>query len=100
MRHTPPPWKIGESMSGIVSINVGEDSSTSCVALALTDERVTNHNAAANARLIAAAPDLAVALRALLLAYTFDCGLTHDTAVTKAARLALAKALGGNDEQV
>lgn len=82
VKHTPAPWKIHKTPNdpdftheifGVCSVYVGE-------------------NSEANARLIAAAPELLEALQNIVIDYTPKDG--SDKRALEAAKSAIAKALG------
>ena len=89
-KHTPGPWRTSGTQSFYVFAG---------------DEVVTNGSTQANARLIAAAPDLLAALESLFE----HCAMVHKQwgdgdntrqadAAINAARAAIAKATGGSVE--
>lgn len=87
MSHTPAPWVIVESDDDYLIVN---EKSEACSAEAYGIE---------NARLIAAAPDLLEALKALLNAHERSerghaYGVEIRFAITEQARAAIAKAEG------
>lgn len=84
--HTPGPWKTGFIMNGDRWVGPEYDQPKVC---RIEDERDEFH---ANARLVAAAPDLLEACR-LLLSSAHD----HQTGIAE-AEAAIAKATGGNNE--
>lgn len=82
-KHTPGPW-IHEGHGDITGTENGRKYDVACVYL-----RIPAGRQDANARLIAAAPDLLEALRMMLTEAVFD-----GTTGTDAARAAIAKATG------
>lgn len=103
-KHTPGPWEwsdkyrtadserntwslLGDGGYGILSCDGDENSPQSL-----------GKSGEANARLIAAAPELLDALRSMLVQFNFNTitGIVHDeSAVIVKAREAIAKATGG-----
>lgn len=81
-QHTPGPWKVhgyhilGEDLCAVAEVYTAEDIPTED----------------ANARLIAAAPQLLCALETLLQA--FECGDYYNDVITDLAKEAIAKAKG------
>ncbi len=91
MAHTPGPWKcdLSDDHGGVYSI-AGPDDEYGAATLELSEE---------NARLIAAAPDLLTALKALVLEVELkdnpsDEGASEHCEQMDAARSAIAKAEG------
>lgn len=74
--HTPGPWQMYPS-SEQMQVNVGVPDSAIGHAIAFGN---TQAEAQANARLIAAAPDLLAALQYVLDAHDYDGALTMGTA--------------------
>lgn len=100
-QHTPAPWsvEVDHSNNAPEFIRAYTDGEMHDLASVLCDE---TGNAAANARLIAAAPDLLDALRAILTDASEDIsGLPRDealdllSAIADTACAAIAKATGG-----
>lgn len=88
-KHTPGPWLI------LGSIIVGADTKQICALWPLDDSGTPIQSEAtddANARLIAAAPELLEALQCLL-ADAYDQGMSDGDASIDLAKAALAKAL-------
>ena len=110
--HTPAPWTIDrDTIQGAPELN-GEQphaAEATCVAVVLSRERGSyrhypKERAAANARLIAAAPDLLAALERLANIADEGAVMRHETGkpawsfideVKQSARAAIAKATGG-----
>lgn len=99
--HTPGPWVVARGDS--VYARRGDGIPLAPIADCNTSRTVTAADRAANAALIAAAPELLAALRALLpvidKAWEYDgdvFGMLHNAAVDAdaAARAAIAKAEG------
>ena len=88
MSHTPGPWRTFDTAYGAVHIVKRASDSHMTDVVVINRER--NENAAADARLIAAAPDLLAALREMMSA--MDDGSDEPTLVD--ARAAIAKAEG------
>ncbi len=94
-KHTPVPWKANFAISGAAYI-FGGDRNFACVFNEWKDEE----NQEANARLIAAAPELLEALAALLDLndnYSYFGGEIYRDRIDRAwdnARAAIAKARG------
>jgi hypothetical protein len=84
--HTPGPWRVGDAGHTVFGPPNGTPFPATIATLGKRDEFK------ANAKLIAAAPDLLAALDALLEA-VYTCDRTIDTQVMKAGSLAVA-ALG------
>lgn len=83
--HTPAPWKVVESPNG---------KRYRCVQIGADDRYTTLEVLPADARLMAAAPDLLAALRDLLGKGAWRDGTMDHMPGVKAARLALEKATG------
>ena len=92
--HTPGPWRIGDAGNTIFGPPNGRPSPQRIADLACTDHK-------ANGRLIAAAPEMLEALRAILR----ECAITHKhwgegsnlkeaNAAVDSARAAIARAEG------
>ena len=92
---TPRPWKVGETTgSGAVRIH-SVDRPPQLIAEVVQSDRT--HTAEANASLVAAAPDLYEALRALLTEHDFRPGQPFEYPpdhYVNRARAALAQAEG------
>jgi hypothetical protein len=90
-KHTPGPWIVGRGADGLPIIHTAPDTvSPSGQGVAHICKRAMCQDHEANARLIAAAPDLLEALRALL--WKPDGWVEQEN-----ARAALAKAEGRTD---
>lgn len=87
MPHSPGPWTINSNGDGTHYLTAGKG-------LDVADTRSCTDEPA-NARLIAAAPDLYAACKALLALHADD-GTRDDVTEWKAARAALAKAAPAN----
>ena len=81
--HTSGPWRIGDAGHTIFGPPTGEPAPQRIADLAPVDRK-------ANARLIAAAPDMLAALNLILFAATDDAD-TNDGRVDRAAVAALAR---------
>jgi hypothetical protein len=101
--HTPGPWKIfdgwGAKWAPLSIVDSIPDVDGKCVANCICHLSSTNDNAEANARLIAAAPEMLEALESLVKT-TKDSGLgvfndEHDA--LQLAREAIRKAKGPNE---
>jgi len=100
-KHTPGPWRIGRNYGAVVADHPVPEMSGSDHVEAYGGHMVGESIAPRNRQLIAAAPELAVALRRLLSEYIFtrtmdgtsaeDCETMECVSV---ARAALAKATG------
>lgn len=95
-KHTPGPWKVSEWIHGKYSgtmIDTGKDIVANVMDLLCADERPGEK--AANAHLIAAAPEMLAALREIAgYPHIEGPGLTIERART-VARATIAKAEGG-----
>lgn len=99
--HTPGPWTVGGSHDCIIEANNGKTMVAECVG-PLTDTEKTYDqlrvDAQANARLIAAAPELLAALKSVIaigrLLYDMDCGPQGAECIEK-AEAAIEKAESG-----
>ncbi len=93
--HTPGPWRLENNIAygwktNPYSITVRKRGVHSvAVANIPAKQTITREEALANARLIAAAPDLLEALEAVI------CGVPDTWEAVKNARQAIAKATGG-----
>ena len=90
--YTPGPWAIRMPADGFQTRHPAIDGDTGGVALAEWNGNVERTNA--NARLIAAAPELLAALQWAIDQVEDDLDLDHQAAL-KAARAAVARATGG-----
>lgn len=94
-KHTPGPWHIGMKPGPIIYGPQGEQVADLRAHLLMPDE------SAANARLIAAAPELLEALKTMTDEYASsmrNAGVTHypeALAIVRQARAVIAKAEGG-----
>jgi hypothetical protein len=85
--HTPGPW-MADTVDGFTTINVDNRGQTGQTITHMFDRHAPFKNAASNAKLIAAAPELLEAVRELL-----NCiDPARDWNEAKKARAALAKA--------
>ena len=91
-KHTPGPWAIRRAR-GHVYIRAEHDAEVA----RMGGENVLadDSSAAANARLIAAAPELLEALRDLVSAEGLPAGYANRKLLTEAAQAAIVKATGG-----
>ncbi len=91
--HTPGPWKVEETSSGPIYIEARDGRALATLAAWSSDDMP---GAAANARLMAAAPDLLEALRFLVLdvEHYGAQGVAPTKAAMNAAKDAVAKATG------
>ena len=99
-KHTPGPWKFEILWAGFSAIRGRDGQLIFGVAAGDNSERRPKLEIEANARLIAAAPDLLEALRQMLAAFQCDMDSYADDPdawqheVWEAARAAIAKAKG------
>ena len=92
-KHTQGPWAVRDIPTGQRYIGPSQDGGAPSVALVLSRVNVPDERLAADARLIAAAPELLEALRNLVEEQ--DANEGHATAATyDKARAAIAKATG------
>ena len=93
-KHTPGPWSLSPAEDGVIEAQDGED--FICVAVAGNPEAACRQRDLANARLIAAAPDLLEALRNLVGGIDASArgAVLRDAREMIAARAAIAKATG------
>lgn len=93
-KHTPGPWCVRDLPTQQRYIGPSEDGGAPSVALVLARVNVPDERLAADARLIAAAPDLleALCLAVEAMKHSLPNGLTGDA--EQAARAAIAKATG------
>lgn len=87
-KHTPGPWAVGKRDSALILYHDPELGTSDQVAHACRIMREWE----ANARLVAAAPDLLAALESLLAHVTLDVGLPEHEATIIKARRAIARA--------
>ena len=87
--HTPGPWGLSKTEWASHAV-LADDDVEVCFVCAGEHDAETE---LANARLIAAAPDMLAALRAMVTAEKYGTTATHDSAMM-AVRDALAKAEG------
>lgn len=85
-KHTPGPWVIGAIESGMMAVD------------GANGEEVTGFVSPADARLIAAAPDLLQALKVISVWAANGGGLKDFMDIQKCAEEAIAKATGGSDD--
>lgn len=88
-QHTPGPWEAGQYGNSFIVTAKGGMYDVAVV------RNIGNEDNAANARLIAAAPDLLEALRQLRDAFIVT-SVEMQADAMRAARAAIAKATGGN----
>jgi len=103
--HTPGPWDIEEGPSGMPYISGGDDADYDRTGICdLIEDQASIREVFANARLIAAAPELLASLRELLaLNGSWERGNAYISAgfvesyeqIASNARAAIAKAEGG-----
>lgn len=80
--HTPGPWRISDLQRNIVVAGKHSNSVATCYIVGITD---TMETAEANARLIAAAPDMLEALRGFLtIGYYPETRAAAEAAIAKA----------------
>ena len=93
MTHTPGPWRVSRDSYGIVRIWADYRGEECDVACPEGDGSINSAERDANARLIAAAPELLTALQGLLADYqnALSDSRQRDVVVT-AAKAAIAKA--------
>lgn len=92
-QHTPGPWQYAQE--GVAAFGIVKPDGHSVVHLSALRNSTAHAELEANARLIAAAPDMASALRAILFQLTQgEKVFTRDDCITQ-ARAAYAKATGG-----
>lgn len=100
-RHTPGPWKIdqdGENFTIDADGAFGPNRWSAvalCTANNLGSRPITEEEASANARLIAAAPDLLAAIRETVRRFDENDATDALEAVDTLLRAAIAKAEGG-----
>ena len=87
MSYTPEPWRV-ESRGGMLGREV--HAGLTCVVATVNTTSNTEGNRLANARLIAAAPELLASLAEMVEKYDPDDGYTTD--VIERARAAIRKA--------
>jgi hypothetical protein len=97
-KHTPGPWRIFTTMDGTKLIGIGDSNGEGIIDAGFGVWREGDPEAIANARLIAAAPDLVDALEELLdacneLNDAYNSRMIDPHAMSS-ARAALAKAKG------
>ena len=91
--HTPGPWVVGRKLTpnGVYTVDGELIANThSAMRSLLRDEQIAEQDA--NVRLIAAAPELLAALRAMLS--VCGCGTALDCSVCNSARAAILQAEG------
>ena len=87
MSHIPGPWEVFNSHTGLWVMDSAEQGAICKIEWCLEDE--------ANARLIAAAPELLAALKRMWLYFGVRCdGTPRDWTVWREARAAIDKAEG------
>ena len=101
-KHTPGPWKTSHELGDGISIvrQIGEGNNLLPVAIAVFTKNYNTENivvAKANARLIAAAPDLLGACKEALKEFIYGGQTEQAKSITqKLLESAIAKAEGGN----
>ena len=97
-KHTPGPWKTGREHGGYTVINSGEWAELAKVVTRLVEDREVAHDGIANARLIAAAPEMYEAIAAIAtamnLGYIPNEILSEGSPILEGLRAAIAKAEG------
>lgn len=98
-QHTPGPWKINKTGSENF-IGISADGHYSLADVWMIDDGVTREQMEANARLIAASPELLEALKTMVDAIRkYGCGFESGSGEfwlgEEKARAAIAKATGG-----
>lgn len=96
-RHTPGPWRIGDAGRSVFGPKDGNPAPVTVAALPPVSPRVGAETRRANARLIAAAPELLAALEDLLkicISRGESLGLDNGGPVLDFARATIAKARG------
>jgi hypothetical protein len=88
MKHTPGPWRVGDGGATVFG-----PKSTQLKIVASLTRGLAGESTKANARLIAAAPELLESLESLVSVF-ISPGFE---ATTNAARAAIAKAKGGGE---
>ena len=89
-KHTPSPWKIKQKFGAVYAVIKNEDDWICDVCVSDNDE--------SNACLIAAAPELLEALNKMLDSFCDpDCGEFDCKLAVKDAKVAIAKATGGQN---
>jgi hypothetical protein len=78
-KHTPGPWSVSPPWMGFSVINGSDDKMVFAIAAGSPEEKRPDDECEANARLIAAAPEMLEALKVLLDEYlslvnSGDCG--------------------------
>ena len=98
-KHTPGPWTASEgSPSDLWHVDMPDRQFSITVARGDEDWDMSVEEVQANARLIAAAPDLLDALQALVAAFDADL---HDLMIAKlAAQASIAQATGPQEDDV
>ena len=91
--HTPGPWNCNRSSASGYDIVCSENSPTDVCVISRRDK--TTGEIDANARLIASAPDLIEALRAVVATEIYLPDHPQRQAAYRNARAAIAKAEGG-----
>ncbi len=95
-KHTPGPWAMPDSGQGRISKVGANGGWDGLIATAdCGDYARSRDEGLANARLIAAAPDLLEALRGALEHWPVPSSICKDRPAYEAARAAIAKATGG-----
>jgi hypothetical protein len=84
MKHTFGPWMVSDIPTRDRRISVANDGGAPDIAVVLSRISRTDEETAANARLIAAAPDLLAALIELRYACTDKAEAMADAAIAKA----------------
>lgn len=92
-KHTPGPWNLSANEDGRTYVEASNDTADDIAALLMDHDQQQN---AANARLIAAAPDLLAACKAILARFELEpAGSVFPAAALQTdLRAAIAKAEG------
>ena len=97
-QHTPGPWEVADDTPDIIKHEPdGITHIASCDVACFSPGFIPIEEMDANARLIAAAPELLAALEHLTHRYLFNN--SEEDAAVKQARAAIAKAKKGHDGQ-
>ena len=91
-QHTPGPWIVRDIPTLDIYVGPSCDGGATAVAIVPTRGSIGEDEQKANARLIAAAPDLLQALSILMLETEDDLSVTHQ--IKQIASAAIAKAIG------
>jgi len=92
-KHTPGPWAIEQPWSGFSSIKGGDGKLVFGIAAGAPDEKRPDSECEANARLIAAAPDLDAAAGLAITALAFE----QEKAIEREDPIAYAQITGAKN---